>query len=191
MTTVLPQPNEDKPDGSSVAGSKGKRKAKPTGKRRNRKQKVKETYAKAREDAQLADVIPTTPEGAVRDERVDPRTQTTPPMPGLVALAVRGGWATPEDKKQAMVDELVGIVNNPEMPAKVKVAAFSALRMADQHQWERDHPEDAGRAKGGASVSIQTNITAVQLLNRMLDDPTAGIADLTPPDITSPPGDSG
>lgn len=46
----------------------------PTSKARRKRQKLKRKYARLREDAQLADIIETTAEGAVRDERVDPRT---------------------------------------------------------------------------------------------------------------------
>lgn len=48
----------------------------PSNKQRNRRQKVKARYTKAREDAQLEGIIPTSPEGAVRDERVDPASQS-------------------------------------------------------------------------------------------------------------------
>jgi hypothetical protein len=40
-------------------------------------------------------------------------------------------------------DELGTIVTDPDVPAKVKVAAFNALRLADKDQWERDHPAEA------------------------------------------------
>ena len=49
----------------------------PTSRARGLKQNLKEHYAKVREEAQLQGLIPTTPEGAVRDEKVKPSTQTT------------------------------------------------------------------------------------------------------------------
>ena len=181
----------DTSDSGSVAGSKGKRKSKPTKPTRSRRQTVRERYAAAREEAQLAGVIPTTPEGAVRDEVVPSSVQTTPPMPGLVALAVRSGWSTPEEKKSGMVDELIAIVNNPELPAKVKVAAFNALRMADQSQWERDHPDEVAKAKGSAaqvSIHIQAASTIREMIERG-EIRSVGAMLLPPQPSTS--GDSG
>ncbi len=180
-------------DGRSTAGSgKAKRKPKPTKPATNRKNKVKARYAKAREEAQLAEVIPTTPDGAVRDERVPLSAQSGPPLTGIIIQAIRNGWATSDEIKPQLVEEMVKIVLDPYMRVKDKTAAFNALRMADQTQWERDHPEEAGKARGGATnVSIQTNIAAVQLLNRMLDDPSAGIEDCAPPDLAGAPGDGG
>lgn len=135
-------------------GSGKKSGSKPTSAQRNAKQSIKSRYARAREDAQLAGLIPTTPEGALKPERVSASAQTEQPLPELIGQAVRKGWAVPEQNKPALVDELVGIVNNPDMPAKVKVAAFGALRLADKDQYERDHPEAAARAKGGSKVSV-------------------------------------
>ncbi len=51
--------------------------------------------------------------------------------------------------------------------------------------------QEQGKGGGTVSVSVQTNVAAVELLNRMLDDPSAGIADCSPPHLTSPLGDSG
>ena len=109
----------------------------------------------------------------------------------LVALAVRSGWSTPEEKKSGMVDELIAIVNNPELPAKVKVAAFNALRMADQSQWERDHPDEAAKAKGSAaqvSIHIQAASTIREMIERG-EIRSVGAMLLPPQPSTS--GDSG
>ncbi len=131
---------------------KGKRRST---KNRNRKQKVKETYAKAREDAQLVGVIPTEPVGAVRDERVPQCAQTNQSLPALIAQAIRKGWATEDAKKPELVDELVSIVLNPDMPPGKKVAAFNALRMADESQWKRDNPEvDSARGSFVLNVNV-------------------------------------
>ncbi len=154
------QPGQSDPNGRSMAGSgKAKRKPKPTTKAGNRKKKIKETYAKAREEAQLAGVIYTTPDGAVRDEVVPASAQTNNSelLPALIATAIRNGWAVPDDRKPGLVDEMVSIIDNPEMPAKVKVAAFTAILKADQQQFDRDNPEAAGKARGagpGAKVAI-------------------------------------
>ena len=173
--------------------------SKPTSKSRSKKQSTKSRYARAREDAQLEGLIPTTPEGALKPERVDPATQEDPPQIALVAQAIRQGWAVPEERKARHVDELSAIVDRVEVPAKVKVAAFQALRMADKDQYERDHPEEAGKAKGGAKASVtitnhttvQTNIAAVEILNRMLDDPIRSLGDCASFDLPSASGDSG
>lgn len=179
---------KDKEKGSSVAGSgKAKRKAKPTGSRRNRKQKVKETYTKAREEAQLLDIIPTTPEGAIRPERVDSATQENAPQIEILKQAIRQGWAVPEERKARHVDEMSNILDAVEVPAKVKVAAFQALRMADKDQYERDHPEETAKAKKGSAVTVnvsttQTNIEAAALIREMVASGQLGVieAESTP-----------
>ncbi len=163
-----------KPDGSSLAGSEGKkkkRKSKPTTSRRAKKQKVRETYAKSREEAQLLGVIPTTPEGAVRNEVVPPSSQGAQPLSELVAQAIRKGWATRDEIKPELVDEMVKIVLDPEMSAKNKVASFNALRMADQAQYERDHPNQ----RGAVNVNIDASTKTVNLF----DDIERDIAAIT------------
>lgn len=138
--------------------------SKPTGPRRAYTQEVKERYMAAREEAQLLGLIPTTPEGAVKRviqakrEVVQPSSQTDAPQVGTIMEALRNGWAVPEHRKPDLVDELLAIVNDLEIPPKTRVAAFNALRMADREQWERDHPQQA-KALG---VSIHnTNNTVV------------------------------
>ncbi len=121
------------------------------------KQRIKQRYAKAREDAQLAGVIPTVPDGALKDECVDPLQQGSQPMPGLISQAVRNGWAVPEEIKPDLVDELIRILDDPEIPSKTKVAAFNALRMADQAQYERDHPETKG-TKVSVAVGVGVSV---------------------------------
>lgn len=182
----------DTPKGCST--SRGKRKSKPTSKDRAKRQKTKDRYAHAREDAQLEGLIPTTPEEALRPERVPPCAQSSQPLPELIAQAIRLGWATRDEVKPQLVEELVAIILNPEMPAGKKIAAFSALRQADQAQWERDHPEEAAKARGGVDVkvqiSLQNNLAAIELMNKMLNDSSTGIQDITAPGDTGTPGDS-
>ena len=43
-------------------------------------------------------------------------------------------------------------------PPVVKVMAYNALSKADQMQYERDHPEEAGRAKGGVKRLALTDL---------------------------------
>ena len=145
-------------------------KSRPTTKKRSARQKVKARYAKAREDAQHLGVIPTTPEGAVRDERVDPAEQGAQPLPGLIGRAVRNGWAVPDETKPRIVDELVGIVEGgEEIDHHVRVSAARVLQQGDQQQWERDNPELAGRSKGGVKVGVQVNNGQVLTPQMVLD----------------------
>jgi hypothetical protein len=57
----------------------------PTSPRRKEEQRIKDRYAHAREDAQLAGVIPTTPEEALKPERVDSRRTPSPRCARIVA----------------------------------------------------------------------------------------------------------
>ncbi len=157
MPKFIP-PEEDRPKSSSESSSKGKRKSKPTSKARNARQKLKDRYAHAREDAQLAGLIPTTPEEALKPEVVSPSVQSEVPQPKLIGECIRNGWAVPEERKPELVDELIAILDNPVIPHKIKVAAFNALRMADQAQYERDHPEEVAKSKGGTTVNVGVSL---------------------------------
>lgn len=187
----------DKGADSSSGKGKGKSKPHPTGSRRNRKQKVKASYAKAREEAQLLDIIPTTPEGAVRPERVDPATQADVAAPELIGQAIRNGWAVPEARKPDLVDELIRILDSLEAPDKVKVAAFNALRMADQAQYERDHPEVVAKLRGNGAtvnvgVSVQSNMDTAAIIRQMVLDGELGLFEEMPSShLTGTPSISG
>lgn len=200
--------------GSSVAGSgKAKRKSKPTGKKRTSKQKIKEAYSVAREEAQLAGVIPTTPEGAVHPERVDPRVQISAALPDIVRQALREGWATPDSAKPAIIaallepffqDDVVLDENGNQVhvkqPRKLLIELAKTLRMLDQTQWERDHPVEAGKAKGGGggvssgtSINIvQANISAAAAIRELIERGELGrLEELQPPDQPGAPGSGG
>ncbi len=129
-------------------------------KRRRQRQRKYRRYMELRDELQTAGVIPIEPTGARFSEAVNPATQGDQPLPGLVSQAVRNGWEVPEARKPGLVDEMVAIVDNPEEANKVKVAAFNALRQADQSQWERDHPKDGDREKGSAAV-VNINVVTV------------------------------
>ena len=122
-------------------------------KKRKARQRKRELYQKVREDLQLDGNLPTAPEGALRPETVPPSAQGSQPMSELVAEAIRRGWAVQDGMKPQLVDEMVLIVLDAEMPAKAKIAAFNALRMADQAQYEQDHPKDKADT-GPATVNI-------------------------------------
>lgn len=130
------------------------------------KQRIVKRYQKDREDMQLIGALPTSPDGAVRSERVDPATQGSQPLPGPVGQAVRNGWATPEPMKVAVVDEMYGLVVSDETEPHVKVAAARVLQQGDQAQREWDDPERAGKTKGGVKVGVEvTNNNQVNLLD--------------------------
>ncbi len=165
-----------------------KRKSKPTSKKRSATQRIKDRYAHAREDAQLAGLIPTTPEESLGSEVAPPGDD--PPQIGLVAAALRQGWAVPDEVKPALVDELLKIVTaitdeqgEGGVSPKTKVAAFNALRMADQQQYERDYPERAAKAKGGGNTTnvvgtvVQSNLAARDLIRQMVLDGELGCVD--------------
>jgi hypothetical protein len=184
-----------------------KRGHRPTTTRKNRKKKVKETYSKAREDAQLLDVIPTEPVGAVRDERADPRLQGCQLLPKVIREALRNSWATPDEAKAAIVGNLLepffatDVVLDrdgnqvrvaPDRTMLIELA--KTLKLLDQTQFERDHPEAAGLAKGGGAtqISVQTNIAAVDLLKRMIEDDQGRSAEQAAPlALSGAPGDGG
>lgn len=121
---------------------------------RKAKQLRLKRYTKAREDVQLHGDIETVPVGAVRNEVVDPISQGFQPLPGLIGMAVRNGYETPEEMKVKQVDELHHIATNREIEPHVRIAAIRTAVMADKDQWERDHPELAGKIKGDSQTQV-------------------------------------
>lgn len=148
----------------------------PTNGRRNRRQKIKAGYAKMREDAQLAGVIETTPEGAVRSEVVDPASQGSQALPDIAMMAIegdrKGTWKVPDSEKAKLVDEMVCIIQSfgeDAAPHVVKVMAFNALTKADQLQYERDNPDAAGRAKGSTNVNVGVNTNVFGSIRELIE----------------------
>lgn len=197
-------------------GSGKKSGSKPTGKKRSATQSLKDRYAHAREDAQLAGLIPTTPEEALKAEAVSPADQTDAPHPELVVEAIRRGWAVPEEKKPKIVDELLAIISSSAEMSKTKVAAFNALRMADQQQYERDNPivkpGQGGQLPGSTTNNttiygdvVNNKLVTAQTIREMIERGELGILtddssqdrpdqptkSTQAPDITSPPSSSG
>lgn len=192
-------------DSSSASGKRKGGKSRPTTSRRNARQKTKEKYAKAREDAQLQGLIPTTPEGAIRDERahsVDPLEG----LPATVRQALRENWATPAEAKPAiiaallrpffnevtMIDKDGNQVTVPPSPKTLNELAKTILSL-DQTQYERDHPMEAGKAKGPAingvpttgnvafNISVQSNRLAVNVLRDYFENEVGGgVTDIGP-----------
>ena len=141
------------------------------GKRRKTRQKVKERYAKAREDAQALGVIATTPEGAVRDERVDPASQDEQRFPGLDRLAIRNsdGWGVNDHVKRRVIEVSAEVLfekktyidkegNEREAPPDrfAQAQAAKTLLAADKFQHEKDHPKDDGN-----NINISNQVAVV------------------------------
>ena len=115
----------------------------PTSKARRKRQKIKRKYARLREDCQLAGIIETTPDGAVRDE-VAP-VAPAPPLPHLVRAAIKNNWATPDSAKPAIIDALLRPFYDPDADPALLVKCARVLLQADQTQYERDCLEEAGK----------------------------------------------
>src|SRR5678816_582001 len=151
------------------------------GKKRKQKQSTKERYAKAREQAQIEGVIATTPEGAVRDERVDPATQDEQRFPGLDRMAIRNdgkGWEANEHIRRKVVEvcaevlfekrtvvALDGSVVEVPPDRYAQMQAAKTLMLGDKQQWERENPEAAGKAAGGGDTNVQV-VELGELLKR-------------------------
>lgn len=150
----------------------------PSSKRRRDKQKLKERYAKVREDAQLADIIPTTPEGAVRNEVAVNLGNAQ--LPEVVRQAIKENWATPDAAKGAIVANLLepffaerelDALGKPVPPNRREMIELAkVLRLLDQTQFERDNPEAAGVAKGGSSISLTNVMQATAVMRESLGD---------------------
>lgn len=147
----------------------------PTSKRRKQKQLLKARYAKVREEAQLADIIPTTPEGAVRNEVVCGNAI----LPDIVRQALRENWATPDVAKPAIVANLLEPffmereidpnTGKPIPPNRAQLLECAkVLRMLDQTQHERDNPNEAGN--GNITISLQNTLQATATMRESLTD---------------------
>src|SRR5436305_1256780 len=97
-------------------------------KKRKRRQRCKERYAKAREDAQLEGIIPTVPEGAVRSE-VAP-VAPDPLLPHLVRVAIKNNWPIPDSNKPGIVDNLLEPFYDPEADPALLVKCARVLLQA-------------------------------------------------------------
>lgn len=157
----------------------------PTTRRRKQSQRRVKRYMELREDLQVAGRIPVEPAGAVRDERVNPSTQSEPADHlGLAVVAARNNWATPDEVKPNVVDNLGriatgaagetvigegGKVISTGPSLKTQVYAAKVLAELDQIEYERQHPEEAGKAKGATKVNVGVAVNNV---------PVADIGDL-------------
>ena len=99
------------------------------------------------EDAQLSGIIPTVPEGAVRNE-VAP-VAPDPVLPHLVQQALRRNWATSDASKPKVVADLLAAFSEEGADPMLRIRLFQTLLLCDQTQWERDHPEQARKGRTG------------------------------------------
>lgn len=113
---------------------------------RGEKQRVRDRLSHATDDARrlgLPEIKriedgPLPPEESLKPERVDPSSQDSRRYPGLIGRAIRKGWATPDEKKPGLVDELIATVEDKSASAMAKIFAFNALVKGDQVQRECD-----------------------------------------------------
>ncbi len=124
-------------------------------KRRSERQIAKQRYALARERAQAMGVIPTVPEGAVRNEVVNPATQGEQDLTSLDRAAISMGWSVPEEQKPRVIQRLLEKLDDPEITPAAAALIAGALVKADQIQFERDRPAEAAKA---AAVTINNNV---------------------------------
>jgi hypothetical protein len=115
----------------------------PTNRIRSRRQKLKARYMKAREEVQLADIIETTPAGAVRRESVDPATQQAQQFMALDRQAIREDWPTPAHEKPRVVDRLIEGFKRPGCSPRIIIANIRALHIGDRREWERRQQANA------------------------------------------------
>lgn len=146
-----------------------RRKSKPTTRARSEKQNTKDRLAHAVDDARRLGIIEMRPEEALGPERVDPRTQNEQQLPQLVKQALKNNWSVPDEAKPRIVGALLEpfFANDVVMDSEgnqIKVPPdrnllkenAKVLGQLDQRQYERDHPEEAGKAKGG--VKVETTV---------------------------------
>jgi hypothetical protein len=139
---------------------------------RKARQHKKKLYQQIREDLQLSGDLPTVPEGGLKPEAVDPSCQSRAALPSLVRQGLKEGWGTPDSAKPDIVaallepfyqDDVVLDENGQQVivkpPRKLLLQLANALRVLDQTQWERDHPVEAGKAKGASNTNNTVNAT--------------------------------
>lgn len=132
--------------------------------RRVARQKAWTNYSKAREEAQLLGMLPTTPEGALHNERV--QNQSEQDMTMLDRAAINQGWATPEGQRPMVIQRLLDKMMDPGTSTAEVVMCANALVKADQIQFARDNPELAGKAKGGTTLQI-TAVDIAEYIKRI------------------------
>ena len=100
---------------------------------------------------------------------VSPFQRAVQTTSNTITQTANRGWETPEEIKPDIVDEMIRIILDCEMKSKDRIAAFNALRVADQSQWERNNPDLSGKSKGSPSVNINMNIAAAAVVREMIE----------------------
>ncbi len=132
----------------------------PTKKPTNDRKKVKARYQKAREDAQLVGLLPTVPDGAVRDERVNPATQSRPTFLELEAMAVAKGWPVPVEYRAEVIHEWHLILQDKDQKASVRLKAgqnLLAAYVASYRERHGDQPVAAQQTNVMVSIAEREN----------------------------------
>lgn len=145
-------------------------------KRKRSKNKQVKRFMEDREDLQLAGRIATEPGGAVRNEVVDPATQDEQRFPDLDRMAIRNErqWGITEKVMRKIVEINAEVIyerktyfdkdgNERELPPDraAQVQASRVLMAADERDWDRKHPEEAGKIKGGVKVAVENNVAVI------------------------------
>lgn len=76
-------------------------------------------------------------------------TAPDPPLPHLVRAAIKNGWPTPDSNKPGIVASLLEPFYDPEADPALLVKCARVLFLLDRLQYERDHPEHAGKGRRG------------------------------------------
>lgn len=146
---------------------------KNSGRARRARQKLRADFAKYREDRQLCGEEPTTPCGAVRDERVPPGEQAAQPFPELVRRSIREGWATPDAAKPKVVAELLAPFYEADVAPRMHARLARTLLLCDETQHERDRAAEAGAVDPAVADSARANADAAAALAGLEEQPTA------------------
>ena len=94
----------------------------------------------------------------------------------LERRAMIQGWDTPADMRQKVVDRILLLILDPRVSSDIKVKCFRALVIAGQKQWEQDHPEQAGKAKGLQGTVVVNNQKVELNLDELRKLPTDELA---------------
>ncbi len=151
----------------------------PTSKNRNKRKRLKVKYSELREEAQLRGLIPTVPEGAIRSEVVDPSTQDEQPQHGILRQAIKGDWSVPDEKKRLIIDKLLEPFEDTseEVDRYLLKENAKTLILADQRQWERDHPELKKGTEVNVGVQVNNQVDLRDVLRRVREAREAKLID--------------
>jgi hypothetical protein len=80
--------------------------------------------------------------------------------------AIAEGWNTSEEGKRKAVGWLEDVLDREGVEPTTVISAIRTMQQLDRDQWERDHPELAGKVKGGGVTVTNTQqvITGDQVI---------------------------